>query len=186
MINLKQYLEVKAAIPDRIYLTIVELNPKISFARAGPNSRIWGEVVLMDKVDETNLPYPRGGELSDDDDTALVDDERNFSNPDAADPIYATDEEDDPEPSTPDIHDGITDAVLTNVATSDDDDIASDVVDDCGNLSHRYDADDSKDAEDEEDDPEPSTHDIHDGISNAVRMNRAACEFEFNSNSYVS
>ena len=116
--------------------------------------------------------------MSDDGDyTALVDEERNLANFAAADPIYATDEEeDDPEPSVPAVHDDITDAVLTNTATSDDDDIASDVVDDCGNLSHRYDADDSEDAEDEEDDPEPSTHDIHDGISNAVRMNAAIAD----------
>ena len=73
--------------------------------------------------------------------------------------------------------DGITVAVLTNTATSDDDDIASDVVDDCGNLSHRFDdADDSDDAEDEEDDPGSSTHDIHDGISNAVRLNAAIAD----------
>ena len=134
VIELKQYFEKLADVDDRTYLTLAELNPKISFARARSMSRIWGEVVLMDKVDETKLPYPRDGELSDDD-TALVDDERNFSNPDAADPIYATDEEDDPEPSTPDIHDGITDAVLTNATTSDDDDIASDIVDDCGSHS---------------------------------------------------
>ena len=115
---------------------------------------------MMELVSETQLPYPRGDELSDDGDyTALVDEERNLANFAAADPIYATDEEeDDPEPPIPDVHDGITDAVPANAETDTDDDIASDMVNDGGNVSHRYDAEDAEDSEDDpEDDPEPPT-----------------------------